>query len=54
VTARDWTAQLKAREREWLDAARKARARREAGALALAALLAVFAFLARRRGPIRH
>jgi hypothetical protein len=53
--ARDWTAELEARERQWLDAVRKARARRrEASALALAALLTVFAILARCRGPISY
>jgi hypothetical protein len=46
---RDWTAEFEANEREWLNAARKARARRrQAGALALAALLTVAAFLACR------
>ncbi len=48
--ARDWTAEFEQREREWLDAAHKTRARRRlAVALALAAMLAAVAYVACRR-----
>jgi hypothetical protein len=50
----DWAAEFDQADREWLaDVRRKARVRRQqAAALACAALLAVFAFLAGRRWPV--